>query len=114
MKYKQAIVLDTDINMSKGKMIAQACHASVNAYKKADNESKENWEKKGQKKIALSNSEEKLEDIFNRAKRNKIPATLVKDAGHTEVKPGTKTAVGIGPAKEDEIDDITGHLELIK
>lgn len=111
---KQAIVIRDDIGMSTGKMIAQACHASLGAYKKATGDEKDSWEKKGQKKVVLSAGDNKLEDLYSRAKRNKISAYLVKDAGHTEVKPGTKTAVGIGPDEESKIDSITGDLELIK
>jgi len=114
MKYKQAVVLDTDLKMSKGKMIAQACHASLEAYKKSDKKTRKNWSGRGQKKVVLSKDDESLEQLQQRAKRNKLPVHLVKDAGRTELEPGTKTAVGIGPAKESEIDKITGQLELIK
>ncbi len=114
MKYKQAIVLNTDLEMSKGKSVAQACHASLEAYKKADKDVKNNWSEKGQKKVILSKGDESLRELHTRAKHNKLPAHLVKDAGRTELKPGTKTAVSIGPAEESEIDNITGQLELIK
>jgi len=113
-KYKQAIVVRQDLEMSTGKMIAQACHASLKAYKKADSDEVADWESGGSKKVILAPGQESLEDIFNQAKRNKIPAALVKDAGLTEVEPGTKTAVGIGPAEESKIDNITGHLKLVK
>jgi len=114
MGYKQVIVIRQDLGMSTGKTVAQACHASLKAYRKADKDEVAEWESGGSKKVALDPGDENLEDIFNQAKRNKIPAALVKDAGHTEVRPGTKTAVGIGPAEESKIDSITGHLKLIK
>lgn len=112
--YKQAIVVRQDLGMSTGKMIAQACHASLKAYKKSDSEEVAEWEAEGSRKVILSPEQENIEDIFNQAKRNKIPTALVKDAGLTEVEPGTKTAVGIGPAEESKIDNITGHLKLVK
>jgi len=37
---KQVIVLRTDVGMSTGKMIAQACHASLKSYKKASDKAK--------------------------------------------------------------------------
>jgi len=37
----------------------------------------------------------------------------VKDAGHTEIPPGTVTVVGLGPGPRGEIDKITGHLQLM-
>lgn len=111
---KQAILLREDIDMSKGKMIAQACHASLKAYRKSGREDRDQWEKQGEKKIALEVSEDEILERFERAKSRGLPAALIKDAGKTEIKPGTKTAVGIGPADESEIDSVTGDLKLIK
>lgn len=38
---------------------------------------------------------------------------LVEDAGHTQIKAGSKTVLGIGPAYAQEIDLITSHLKLL-
>lgn len=110
---KQAIVMRDDIGMSRGKMIAQACHASLGAYNKASKEQKDKWKKEGGRKIVLDAGENDLVDILEKAKRNDLPAFMVKDAGRTELEPGTQTAVGIGPAEEDKIDTVTGELRLI-
>jgi PTH2 family peptidyl-tRNA hydrolase len=111
---KQVIVLRSDLGMSKGKMIAQACHASLKSYKKASGEAVSNWESKGAKKVAVENDEDSLEEKLEKAKSLQVPAALVTDAGHTELDPGTKTALGIGPAESSKIDRITGGLKLIK
>jgi PTH2 family peptidyl-tRNA hydrolase len=110
--YKQVIVINDDVDMSVGKKIAQACHASLNAYKKASGEQQSEWESQGSKKITLKSSD--LKSLCRQAENADLPAYLVKDAGHTEVKPGTITALGIGPADEKKIDNITSQLELIK
>ncbi len=54
-----------------------------------------------------------LLEIQKEAKKTGLPSALIKDAGRTEVKPGTVTALGIGPCDEDELDRITGHLKML-
>jgi len=111
---KQAIVIRKDLEMGKGKIAAQSSHASLEAYKKAPAGAKEEWESEGQKKIVLGCKDEaELISIFMEAKKHKIPAALVTDAGHTQVEPGTKTAAAIGPADDSEIDKIVGKLKLL-
>ena len=112
--YKQAILLRDDIGMSRGKMVAQGAHASLKAYRKVGNEDRKSWEDTGEKKIVRQADKEEIVKRFQTAKSEGIPAALVKDAGHTEVDPGTVTAACIGPAEESRIDSITGDLKLIK
>ncbi|MFB6193409.1 MAG: peptidyl-tRNA hydrolase Pth2 [Candidatus Nanohaloarchaea archaeon] len=113
-QYKQAIVLKQDTGMSRGKAIAQACHASLKAYKRAGEETREEWESQGGKKVALETGDKDIRNRFQRAKDQGIPAYLVEDAGLTELEPGTITALGVGPASESKIDSITGDLKLIE
>lgn len=112
--YKQAIILTEETEMTKGKMIAQACHASIQAYNQANEEQQNQWLETGQKKIILNKGDNKLEELHQQAKRNQLPTSLIQDAGKTQLKPGTKTAVAIGPEKENKINQITGNLGLIK
>lgn len=113
-QYKQAIVLQEDLNMSKGKSIAQACHASLKAYERSEDKIREKWDKQGAKKVALDIGDKDIGVRFQKAKDEGLPAYLVKDAGRTELKSGTVTALGIGPAEESKIDSITGDLGLIE
>lgn len=115
--YKQVIVIRTDLGMSKGKLAVQVAHASVLAAFKTYSE-KPDWFNKwwisGMKKIVLkTNNENDLLKIYNTALGKNIPTVLVRDAGLTELKPGTLTAVGIGPAPSELIDTITGELETL-
>ena len=111
--YKQAIVLRKDLKMGIGKAIAQACHASLGAYKKASPIVKKKWEEAGSKKVVLKvRSEKELLELYEKAEKKRIPCFLVKDAGLTQLEPGTITALAIGPAKEEVVDEITGHLKL--
>ncbi|MGB9719562.1 MAG: peptidyl-tRNA hydrolase Pth2 [Candidatus Anstonellales archaeon] len=114
---KQAIVVRMDIKMGKGKMCAQVAHASLSAYKEALRKNKkiaEEWEREGMKKIVLKakNLNELLE-YYEKCKEMGVPVSLIKDAGHTQVEPGTITCFGAGPWKEEEIDALLGHLKLL-
>lgn len=41
-----------------------------------------------------------------------INTYVVEDAGHTQIKAGSKTILAIGPAFSNEIDPFTEHLKL--
>ncbi|PIT85612.1 aminoacyl-tRNA hydrolase [Candidatus Micrarchaeota archaeon CG10_big_fil_rev_8_21_14_0_10_59_7] len=111
---KQVIVLRADLKMGKGKMVAQGSHASLDAYRKAPDSSRRVWEASGMEKVALKvSSEKELLAVFEKARRAKLPCSLIRDAGHTQIEPGTITACAIGPADENEIDAITGKLKLL-
>jgi len=113
---KQAIIIRTDLGMSKGKMAGQTAHASLSAYKKAeaqDPDAASQWEEEGQKKIVLKvSSEGELLSLFEKMKRE-IPCALIRDAGHTQVEPGSITCFGAGPAEESAINKHTKELKLL-
>ncbi|MCK5594444.1 MAG: peptidyl-tRNA hydrolase Pth2 [Candidatus Aenigmarchaeota archaeon] len=110
---KQAIIIRKDLNLGKGKMAAQASHASLNAYKKASFTNKNIWEMQGQKKVVLKiDSEKEMIALFNKADAEKMKPALIRDAGRTEIPSGTITALAIGPDRDEKIDKITGHLKL--
>src|SRR3989338_4548815 len=114
MEYKQAIVMRKDLDLSKGKLAAQAAHASLEAYKCAKAGARAAWESAGQKKVVLKvDGLKELEAIFRQAKEAGLPCSMIKDAGKTELPAGTATAVGIGPATEREIDSVTRNLKLL-
>lgn len=115
--YEQAIVVRNDLKMGKGKIAAQACHASIESFihaqKICPNIVKE-WLRSGQKKVVLKvNSEKELLEVFKNANIEGLPCSLIRDAGRTQIEPGTITAVGIGPEKEDNINKITEKLKLL-
>jgi PTH2 family peptidyl-tRNA hydrolase len=116
-EYKMVMVIRTDLKMSKGKMIVQACHAAVESSEVAKRENREIWKKwrnGSSKKVALRiESLEELIELHNNTLQLKLSCALIKDAGLTELPPGTTTALGIGPDKSEVIDKITGQLQLI-
>ncbi len=111
---KQVIVIDTSLGMSKGKLAAQACHASVNAYKKAPEKVQEAWDRSGSKKIVLEKGEVDFAELMQKAERLNIPRYEVCDAGLTELEPGTVTALGLGPEKTSKVDKVTSEMKLLK
>jgi PTH2 family peptidyl-tRNA hydrolase len=117
-EYKMCIVLRMDLGMSTGKLIAQACHAAVGASelgKKENHKAWRRWRDEGAKKVALeAESLEEIEGLAEKAKKLDIVNILIQDAGHTEVPPGTVTALGLGPDRTDLLDKVTGSLPLIK
>lgn len=111
---KQVIVTRRDLKLSKGKLAAQVAHASLEAYKKAGKDAIEEWESSGSKKVVLRVEDEReMMDVMARAKAEKLPVALIRDAGHTEIPAGTVTALGIGPGGEAKIDKVTGKLKML-
>jgi PTH2 family peptidyl-tRNA hydrolase len=114
---KQVLVIRADLKMGKGKIAAQASHASVIATLEAQKYEKiwyDQWFKQGMKKIAVRvNSEEELMSIFRKGSQAKLPRALINDAGHTQLPAGTATAVAIGPAPDRLVDPITSSLKLL-
>ena len=114
MSYKQMIVVRKDLKMSAGKLAAQASHASTEATLKSEDSKIKAWQKDGMKKVVLKvDNQDELLKIKQEAGRNKFITALIKDAGKTQIKPGTITCLGIGPDKEEAINKVTGKLKLL-
>jgi PTH2 family peptidyl-tRNA hydrolase len=112
--FKQVIIIRKDLKWGKGKLISHALHAALGSLKNVDEVIVEKWEKEGAKKVVLKVKDlNELKDIYKKIKKGRLPSFLVKDAGLTQLKPGTITVLGIGPAEEKKIDKITGKLKLL-
>lgn len=135
---KQVIVLRKDLNMRKGKMVAQGAHASMAAILNLGNTfdvigdddqptqrmfeidllgrpSVWDWLTGKFKKITVSvNSEAELKSVYDKAVFAGLPCSYIIDSGLTEFNGvPTPTAVAVGPGLDDEIDRITGELPLL-
>lgn len=129
---KQVIVMRTDLNMRKGKMAAQASHASMavlldmmeveygqlyeqRSLKIPYGTALEAWLGGPFKKICVGiDSEEALQDLYERVQEANIPVARIIDSGLTEfggVK--TLTCIAIGPDYPENIDPFTNHLKLL-
>lgn len=116
MTVKQVIVARTDLSLSPGKLAAQVAHASVNATERARENTPdwyETWMNGEYTKIVLGGDDEgHLRRLAEAADAANLPRSLVSDAGHTEIEAGTVTALAIGPADADRINELTGDLPL--
>jgi PTH2 family peptidyl-tRNA hydrolase len=116
-EFKQAIVLRNDLDMGKGKMVVQGSHASQHGLQKAvelDKRVAYAWEEEGCRKIVLkATSQKELEQLAARANKLNIPWALIRDAGLTQLPPGTITALAVGPWKAEDVDKVTGELKLL-
>jgi PTH2 family peptidyl-tRNA hydrolase len=116
-EYKQVILVRMDLKMGTGKKCAQACHASVSASDLVRTKNKavwKNWMNTGQKKVVLKIADlEQMNLILEKLDKAKLPFFVVKDAGLTQLEPGTTTTIGIGPSFSKDIDLITGDLKLL-
>jgi PTH2 family peptidyl-tRNA hydrolase len=111
------LVVRGELRMTAGKAAVQVAHAAVlltqEAAKRAP-EALRAWSATGQKKIALfAATLGELETLAHEARAKGILWVLVEDAGFTEVPPGTKTVLGLGPAPSSQLDPITGSLPLL-
>lgn len=115
--HKMIIAVRMDLGMGKGKMCAQVGHGVLNAYISAhskDPSSLKLWENTGQGKVCVKAQDyEHLQDIYEKAIKANLPASLIRDAGKTQIARGTTTVCAIGPGPEDVINEITGNLKLL-
>ncbi|RDE14188.1 MAG: aminoacyl-tRNA hydrolase [Candidatus Thorarchaeota archaeon] len=116
-QYKQVIAVRTDLGMSRGKMAVQVAHGSLSASENARVAHQDIWQawyREGQKKVAVKvASEEELLELRREAINHRLSHALIRDAGMTELPPGTITVLGIGPAKSEIMDKVTGDLKLL-
>ena len=110
---KQAIVARTDLGMGTGKLAAQVAHASLSAYEDTADRPRREWKGGGQKKVVLqADGESALFELADVAERRGLPHAVVRDAGHTQLDPGTVTTLAVGPASPEAVDRVTGELSL--
>jgi peptidyl-tRNA hydrolase, PTH2 family len=114
MPYKQVLLVIDSLKLPKGKMAAQCSHAAVEAVLKAKKDDVVAWRHEGMPKIVLKVATEKdLYKYIQLAKDSGLTTSIITDAGHTVVEPGTVTCGAIGPGLEDAIDRIVGELKLV-
>ena len=122
--YKMLLCVNMDLRdekgaktkMKPGKTAAQCCHACLGAYKKAIRKAPNAvryWSLTGQAKVCVKvPTEADLDALIETFRTNGIVHYLVEDAGRTQVAPGSRTVLAVGPAPVAIIDQYTKHLKL--
>jgi peptidyl-tRNA hydrolase, PTH2 family len=124
---KQVIVMRKDLNMRKGKMIAQGAHASLKVLLDRRTQATDSdltlsvtpamaaWLGGTFTKVCVSvTSEAELDAIFARARDAGLSCAMIVDAGRTEFGGvPTRTCCAIGPDWSEDVDAVTGQLPLL-
>jgi len=134
-KSKMVILMRTDLNMRKGKMVAMGSHASLKLILDLMADGRINTEKEKEYSIIITkgsrslmddwlngiftkiclqvDSEQELIHLINRAKANFLYTSLIEDNGLTEFH-GVKTITcGAILGWNENVNEITGHLKLL-
>lgn len=129
---KQVILVRKDLKMKPGKMAAQVAHASSQVflerfcaepvfcppksgkdYSVHLRDEEVEWKEGIYRKVCLAvNSEAELYGYINAATQQGLPASLIEDIGLTCFNEPTVTCGAIGPATDELIDALVGHLKL--
>ena len=111
------LVVRGELRLTPGKAAVQVAHAAVMlalASRSQDRGTFDHWQAEGQKKIAVvAESLAEMQTLERKARGLGIRTAFVEDAGLTEVPPGTRTVLGLGPAKASTLDTVTGTLALL-
>ncbi|CCH58557.1 hypothetical protein TBLA_0A07680 [Henningerozyma blattae CBS 6284] len=119
---RMALIIRQDLEMTKGKIAAQCCHAALSCFRLIGTDpSRESynlnmlnrWLRGGQAKITLKcPNKEVLDELYAKAISLGINATVIHDAGRTQIAAGSATVLGLGPAPKAILDQVTGELKL--
>ena len=130
-EYKMVIVVRSDLGMSPGKVASQCVHAALGCVRLCHAASSESdggggggtgmdhstvarlWESTGEKVVCLRcDALPEMQRCLDAARALGVPAHAVRDAGRTEIEPGSITCLAIGPDAAARIDGVTGKLRL--
>ena len=115
--HKLVVVVRGELRLTAGKAAAQVAHAAVDLAHRAESRDPrefQTWWAGGQRKVVLQvRTLDELEELERKARAAGIATAWVEDAGLTEVPPGTRTCLGLGPAPDTLLDPVTGALDLL-
>ena len=115
MGYKLVIAVRSDLGMSAGKTASPAAPAAASAALSAPGSPQlPAWLDDGQGKIVVRvTSLEVLREKVEEARARGLRATVIADAGRTELEPGTETSAVFDPYADEALAPFTGQLPLL-
>ena len=103
------------VKMSPGKAAAQSGHATLGCYRRAMRRcpnAVKDWLRIGQMKITVKcPTVQELLELEEKCNAAGLNTCLIRDAGHTEIEPGSRTVLAVGPAPASAMDPLTRHLK---
>ena len=113
--------MNRDLDMSKGKVAAQAAHGAVSLFRRGrrgpaggpDRALLKAWDAAGQTKVCLrADGEGALLALAAAAAAAGVQTALVADAGRTQIAAGSRTVLAlIGTSAQ--LEGVTGGLKLL-
>ena len=107
--WKIVIVVRTDLELSLGKVIAQAVHSAMRTQFRTDYSRDDIT-----CIVCYVKSQEKLMRLHELALHEGVVCGLQVDRGLSEVEPNTPTVLCLGPDEPEKVNLITGRLQLLK
>lgn len=125
MVLKQTFIINSDLDMRKGKIAGQVAHGAVFYTQIAIEHSSDNAErynrfvswryedKELMKKVVLKASKEEIIRLRVILIDKDIWSHLVYDRGMTQIPENSLTCMVIEPLEEEKCDDLFRHLKLL-
>jgi PTH2 family peptidyl-tRNA hydrolase len=98
------IFANRGLKMSPGKLAAQCCHAAIEAYIVSDDDMIRRWRHGGHytKIILQAEDEQQMANIEQYLQERGFKTKQIIDEGRTEVRPFSRTALGVAIVDKDK------------
>lgn len=123
--HRIVLLVRDDLKMDRGKVAVQCSHAALLLYTLPSSSStafsshplsrdvarwRSAWQAEGHPTLPLRVPDlDSMHALAHEAQQRGLPTAIVRDAGRTQVRSGSETVLGIGPAEGRVIDEICGE-----
>jgi PTH2 family peptidyl-tRNA hydrolase len=108
------LVVRKDLKMRTGKIAAQCGHAVEYLAMHTPKPVMHEYRNSGHPKVALQvPTLEDLEFLESECIRSRVQCHMVEDEGRTQVPAGSRTVLGIGPVRKENVPKAVAALKLL-